>query len=200
MTDEIKTNSTESFEELLEQSLKTLHTGEKVTGVVTAINATDITVDLGVKQAGYIDFDQLSDDPNFVVADNIHVGDEIEATVIRVNDVEGWISLSKKRLDAVKNWEVLEAAVESKEPMEGVIVDQNKGGIVANVKGVRVFIPASQTGLPRDAAMSELAADGKRYDAQLCTILRTAFATGTFGDMSAPPPEGKADKAAKQGE
>ena len=54
MTDEIKTNSAASFEELLEQSLKTLHTGEKVTGVVTAINATDITVDLGVKQAGYI--------------------------------------------------------------------------------------------------------------------------------------------------
>lgn len=156
MTDEIKTNSAESFEELLEQSLKTLHTGEKVTGVVTAINATDITVDLGVKQAGYIDFDQLSDDPNFVVADNIHVGDEIEATVIRVNDVEGWISLSKKRLDAVKNWEVLEAAVESKEPMEGVIIDQNKGGVVALVKGIRVFIPASQTGLPREASFDPL--------------------------------------------
>lgn len=156
MTDEIKTNSTESFEELLEQSLKTLHTGEKVTGVVTAINATDITVDLGVKQAGYIPMDQLSDDPNYVVADNIHVGDEVEAFVVRVNDVEGWISLSKKRLDAVKNWEVLEAAVESKEPMEGVIVDQNKGGIVALVKGVRVFIPASQTGLPREASFDSM--------------------------------------------
>ena len=156
MTEENKNYGTESFEELLEQSLKTLHTGEKVTGVVTAINATDVTVDLGVKQAGYIPTTELSDDPNYVVADNIHVGDEIEAFVVRVNDVEGWIMLSKKRLDAVKNWEVLEAACESKETMEGVIVDQNKGGIVALVKGIRVFIPASQTGLPREASFDPL--------------------------------------------
>lgn len=156
MTEEIKNNGTESFEELLEQSLKTLHTGEKVTGVVTAINATDVTVDLGVKQAGYIPTTELSDDPNYVVADHIHVGDEVEAFVVRVNDVEGWIMLSKKRLDAVKNWEILEAAVESKEPMEGVIIDQNKGGIVALVKGIRVFIPASQTGLPREASFDPL--------------------------------------------
>jgi 4-hydroxy-3-methylbut-2-enyl diphosphate reductase len=156
MTDEIKTTSAESFEELLEQSLKTLHTGEKVTGVVTAINATDITVDLGVKQAGYIPTTELSDDPTYVVADNIHVGDEVEAFVVRVNDVEGWIMLSKKRLDAVKNWEVLEAAVESKEAMDGIIVDQNKGGVVALVKGIRVFIPASQTGLPREASFDSM--------------------------------------------
>ncbi len=156
MTDEIKTTSAESFEELLEQSLKTLHTGEKVTGIVTAINATDITVDLGVKQAGYIPTTELSDDPTYVVADNIHVGDEVEAFVVRVNDVEGWIMLSKKRLDAVKNWEVLEAAVESKETMEGIIVDQNKGGVVALVKGIRVFIPASQTGLPREASFDSM--------------------------------------------
>ena len=156
MTDEIKTTSAESFEELLEQSLKTLHTGEKVTGIVTAINATDITVDLGVKQAGYIPTTELSDDPTYVVADNIHVGDEVEAFVVRVNDVEGWIMLSKKRLDAVKNWEVLEAAVESKEAMDGIIVDQNKGGVVALVKGIRVFIPASQTGLPREASFDSM--------------------------------------------
>ena len=150
MTDEIKT--TENFEELLEQSLKTLHTGEKVTGVVTQINTTEISVDLGVKQAGYIPMNELSDDPKFNVAEEIKVGDEVEAFVVRVNDVEGWIMLSKKRLDAVKNWEKLEQAVESKEALEGTIVDQNKGGIVANVLGIRVFIPASQTGLPREAS------------------------------------------------
>ena len=156
MTDEIKTTSAESFEELLEQSLKTLHTGEKVTGIVTAINATEVSVDLGVKQAGYIPTTELSDDPTYVVADNIHVGDEVEAFVVRVNDVEGVVMLSKKRLDAVKNWEVLEAAVESKEAMDGIIVDQNKGGVVALVKGIRVFIPASQTGLPREASFDSM--------------------------------------------
>lgn len=156
MTDEIKSANTESFEELLEQSLKTLHTGEKVTGVVTQINATDITVDLGVKQAGYIPTNELSDDPKFNIAEEIKVGDEIEAFVVRVNDVEGWIMLSKKRLDAVKNWEKLEQAVDSKEPVEGLIVDQNKGGIVANVMGIRVFVPASQTGLPREASFDSM--------------------------------------------
>lgn len=156
MTDEIKSTGTESFEELLEQSLKTLHTGEKVTGVVTAIGATDITVDLGVKQAGYIPMDELSDDPDYKVADHLKVGDEIEAYVTRVNDVEGWVGLSKKRLDAVKNWEKLEAAVDSREIMEGTVVDQNKGGVVAMVKGIRVFIPASQTGLPREASFDPM--------------------------------------------
>lgn len=156
MTEEIKTTGTESFEELLEQSLKTLHTGEKVSGIITQINATDIHVDLGVKQAGYIPMTELSDDPTFNVAENIHIGDEIEAYVMRVNDVEGLIMLSKKRLDAVKNWEKLEAACENKETVEGVIVDTNKGGVIASVMGIRVFIPASQTGLPRDAAFDSM--------------------------------------------
>ncbi|MBQ2692011.1 MAG: bifunctional 4-hydroxy-3-methylbut-2-enyl diphosphate reductase/30S ribosomal protein S1 [Clostridia bacterium] len=157
MSEEIKNNITEeSFEELLEQSLKTLHTGEKVSGIITQINATDIHVDLGVKQAGYISTTELSDDPNFNIAENIKIGDEIEAFVMRVNDVDGLVMLSKKRLDAVKNWEKLEAAYENKETVEGVIVDQNKGGVIASVMGIRVFIPASQTGLPRDAAFDSM--------------------------------------------
>ncbi len=155
-TESAKTENAESFEELLEQSLKTLHTGEKVKGVITQINPTDIHVDLGVKQAGYVTMSELSDDPNFNVAESIKIGDEIEAYVMRVNDVDGLIMLSKKRLDAVKNWEKLEAACESKEPVEGMIVDQNKGGVIASVMGVRVFIPASQTGLPRDASFEPL--------------------------------------------
>ena len=156
MSDEIKNNENESFEELLEQSLKTLHTGEKVKGVITQINNTDIHVDLGVKQAGYIPTTELSDDPAFDIAESIHIGDEIEAYVLRVNDVEGLVMLSKKRLDAVKNWEKLEQAVESKEALTGTVVDQNKGGVVAMVLGIRVFIPASQTGLPREASFDSL--------------------------------------------
>jgi len=156
MTDEIKTAGTESFEELLEQSLKTLHTGEKVTGVITAIGATEVTVDLGVKQAGYIEMDELSDDPSYKISEQLKVGDEIEAYVVRVNDVEGLVGLSKKRLDAVKNWEKLETAVSSKEILEGTIADQNKGGVVAMVMGIRVFVPASQTGLPREAVFDSL--------------------------------------------
>ena len=156
MTEKIENIAAESFEELLEQSFKTLHTGEKVSGIVTQINNTDITVDLGVKQAGYIPLAELSDDPTFKLEESIKVGDQIEATVVRVNDVDGVVTLSKRRLDAVKNWEKLEGAVESKEPLDGVIVDQNKGGVVANVLGIRVFIPASQTGLPKDASFDAM--------------------------------------------
>ena len=156
MTDKIENAAVESFEELLEQSFKTLHTGEKVSGIVTSINTTDITVDLGVKQAGYIPMSEVSDDPTFKLEENIKVGDEIEATVVRVNDVDGVVTLSKRRLDAGKNWEKLEAAVESKEPIDGIIVDQNKGGVVANVLGIRVFIPASQTGLPKGAEFDSI--------------------------------------------
>ncbi len=156
MTEKIENIAAESFEELLEQSFKTLHTGEKVSGIVTQINNTDITVDLGVKQAGYIPLAELSDDPTFKLEESIKVGDQIEATVVRVNDVDGVVTLSKRRLDAVKNWEKLEGAVESKEPLDGIIVDQNKGGVVANVLGIRVFIPASQTGLPKDASFDAM--------------------------------------------
>lgn len=146
----------ENFEELLEQSLKTLHTGDKVIGTVTHIKPTDIHVDLGVKQDGYIPMSELSDDPTFNVEENIKVGQEIECFVVRVNDVEGTIMLSKKRLDSQKNWEKVEKACEEKTPLEGVIVDQNKGGVVASVLGVRVFIPASQTGLPKDASFDSM--------------------------------------------
>lgn len=155
MENQIVSNG-ESFEELLEQSLKTLHTGDKVTGTVTQIKPTDIHVDLGVKQDGYIPTSELSDDPTYVVEENIKIGMEIECFVVRVNDVEGTIMLSKKRLDSVKNWETVEKACENKEPLMGIIVDQNKGGVVASVLGVRVFIPASQTGLGKDESFDSL--------------------------------------------
>ena len=146
----------ESFAEMLEKSIKTLNTGEKVTGVVTGITPTEIYVDLGAKQAGYIPVSELTDDPTVKVEDIVKIGDEIETYVMRVNDQEGVVTLSKKRLDANKNWEEIEQAREEKTVVEGLITEENKGGVVANVKGIRVFIPASQTGLPRDAAMTEL--------------------------------------------
>ena len=157
MSDEIKTmENEESFEELLEKSFKTLNTGEKVTGIVTAIGPTEVQVDLGCKQAGYIAVEELSADPNVKPEDVVKVGDEIETYIIRVNDVEGYAMLSKKRLDAVKVWDDLAQYVEDKTTVEGKVTEENKGGIVVNVKGIRVFVPASQSGLPRGAEMSEL--------------------------------------------
>ena len=160
MTEEIKNETKaaegESFEEMLEKSFKTLNTGDKVTGVVTAIGSTEIQVDLGCKQAGYIPISELSADPDAKVEDIVKVGDEIETYIVRVNDVEGYATLSKKRLDAVKVWEDIEKAVEEKTVLTGTVSEVNKGGIVVSVKGVRVFVPASQSGQPRDTDLSTM--------------------------------------------
>ena len=157
MSEEIKVaEGMESFEELLNQSFKTLNTGEKVTGIVTAITPTEVQVDVGAKQSAYIKLSELSDDPSAKPEDIVKIGDEIETYIVRVNDVEGYAELSKKRLDAVKVWENIEKAVEEKTVLEGTVTEENKGGLVVSVKGVRVFVPASQSGLPRGADLSSL--------------------------------------------
>ena len=148
--------SGENFAEMVEQYTNTLHTGDKVTGVVIDITPTEVHVDLGCKQTGYIPLDQLTDDPTLKPTDVVKIGDEVELFVVRVNDVDGYATLSKKRLEANKIWEVLEEAVESKTVMEGTVSEVNKGGVVVYIKGVRVFVPASQSGLPREADLNQL--------------------------------------------
>ena len=160
MSDEIKIEETAvekemSFDEMLEETLKTIYNGDKVTGTVVAITGTEISVDLGAKYSGFIPTSEFTDD-GVKVEDAVKVGDEIEAVVVRVNDIEGTAMLSKKRLDAAKMWTEIEEAVDNGTVLEGVVTEENKGGVVVNVKGVRVFVPASQTDLPREAEMSQL--------------------------------------------
>ena len=160
MSDEIKIEETAvekemSFDEMLEETLKTIYNGDKVTGVVVAITGTEISVDLGAKYSGFIPTSEFTDD-GVKVEDAVKVGDTIEAVVVRVNDIEGTAMLSKKRLDAAKMWTEIEEAVDNGAVLEGVVTEENKGGVVVNVKGVRVFVPASQTDLPREAEMSQL--------------------------------------------
>lgn len=155
MSDEIM-EIEQSFAEMLEESFKILNTGDRVTGTVAAITPTEVQVELGVKYPGTIPLSELSDDPDVKVEDIAKVGQEIEAIVMLVSDRDCVVKLSKKRLDADKNWETVENAVENKDVLEGVITEENKGGLVANVKGIRVFIPASQSGKPRGADLSEM--------------------------------------------
>ncbi len=172
MTDEIKIEETTaeevtkdaasipeaemSFDQMLEDSIKTINNGDVVTGIVAAITPTEISVDLGTKHSGYIPVSEFTDDASIDIAELVKIGDSVEGFVVRVNDVEGTIMLSKKRLDQIKTWTVVEAAAESGEILEGVVTEENKGGIVVSVKGIRVFVPASQTGLPKEAEMSEM--------------------------------------------
>ena len=183
----------ESFADMLERSIKTLNTGDKVTGVVTGITATEVNVDLGTKHAGYIPISELSDDPTVKVEDIVKIGDEIETYVMRVNDMEGVATLSKKRLDTVKNWDAIEAAVEDKTVMEGVVTEDNKGGIVVNVKGIRVFVPASQTGMPRGADLSEMIKE--RVQLRITEVNRSR--RRVVGSIRAVAAEARAAKAAE---
>ena len=158
MSEELKVETAmeENFAELLEQSLKTLNNGDKVTGTVMAVGSTEIEVDLGTKHTAYIPLEDFSGDPNVKPEEAVKVGDQIEAIVVHVNDGEGVVRLSKKRLEAGKAWEEIEAAAENKDIVEGVVTEENKGGIVVNVKGIRVFVPASQSGVPKGGDLNEM--------------------------------------------
>ena len=144
-----------SFDEMLEETLKTIYNGEKVSGTVVSITGTEVSVDLGAKYSGFIPTTEFTES-GMKVEDAVKVGDTIEAIVVRVNDVEGTAMLSKRRLDAAKAWTDVEEAVESNAILEGTVTEENKGGVVVNVSGVRVFVPASQTDLPREAELSQL--------------------------------------------
>ena len=160
----------ENFAELLEQSIKTLNTGDKVVGTVTGIGNTEVQVDLGTKHAGYIPYDEVSNDPSVKPEDVLKVGDEIEVFVVRVNDQEGTVQLSKKKLDGLKVWDDMAAWVEDKTTVEGVITEENKGGLVANVKGIRVFIPASQSGIAKGGDMAGMV--GKTVQMKITEVNR----------------------------
>ena len=145
-----------NFEEMLEESLKSLNTDEKVHGVVVGIAPNEIYVDVGRKQAGFVPIAELSADPNAKTEDLVKIGDEMDLLIMRTNDQEGTIMLSKKRLDAIKGWEDVAAAEESEDIMTGVVTEVIKGGVIAVTNGVRVFIPASQATASRGDALEDL--------------------------------------------
>ena len=135
----------ENFAEMLEDSLKNLNTDDKVHGVVVGISPNEVYVDVGRKQAGFIPINELSSEPNAKVEDLVKVGDEMDLLIMRVNDQEGTIMLSKKKLDAIKGWEKIVQANENGETVKGTVLNLVRGGLIAVTdNGVRVFIPASQ--------------------------------------------------------
>ena len=160
----------EEFEALLEQSIKTLNTGDKVIGIVTGIGATEVQIDLGTKHAGYIPYDEVSADPTVKPEDVLKVGDEIEVFVVRVNDQEGVCQVSRKKLEGMKVWDEMATWCEEKTTVEGTITEENKGGLVATVKGIRVFIPASQSGIAKGGDMASMV--GKTTELRITEVNR----------------------------
>ncbi len=133
-----------SFADAFESSLVTLTTGQITKGRIIGYNQSEVFVDLGFKSDGIIPMQEFSDDPDFNPEKSLKVGEEIDVFVVRVNDGEGNVVLSKKKVDAVKGWDVIESAFETKKPVTVKITEKVNGGVIGNASGVKVFIPASQ--------------------------------------------------------
>lgn len=153
---EVVQNEEMSFEEMIDQSLKPVFSGKVVTGIVTGVSPSEITVDIGTKQTGFVAASEWSDDPTVKIEDTVKKGDELELVVIKVNDQEGTVALSKKRFEAKAGQAEVEKAAEEGTVLEAMVSEAVKGGLVAFVKGVKVFIPASQASLRRGEDLSGL--------------------------------------------
>lgn len=133
-----------SFADAFESSLVTLTTGQITKGRIIGYNLNEVYVDLGFKSDGIIPMQEFSDDIDFDPEKSLKVGDEVDVFVVRVNDGEGNVMLSKKKVDAVKGWDVLEEACETKRPIAVKISEKVNGGVIGYSHGVKIFIPASQ--------------------------------------------------------
>lgn len=134
------------FLEAMEQSFKTLHNGEIVKGVVVSVQPNEVQLDLGIKQTGIIPSSEISE-VNIDMNELFEEGQVVEAQVINMNDQEGTVTLSKRRIDIIKAWDDMVKANETKEVLSGNVVQIVKGGLIVLYKGLRVFIPASQASL-----------------------------------------------------
>lgn len=147
----------ETFAEMLEQSFSDNDTSKVVKGVVVNITPTEVFVDVpGRKQTGVIAYDDLSSEPFNKCEDVVSVGDELDLIILKTDDQDGVLKLSKKLTDAFKGWNDIVAAKENDEVLEGPVVAVVKGGVLATVKGTRVFIPASLSGVPKNQELDVL--------------------------------------------
>ncbi len=150
-------SAVESFEAMMEESLKSMSSDQKVRGIVVGISPSEIQVDIGRKQTGYVPIDEYSNDPTADPAKELKIGDEIELIIMKTNDAEGTMMLSKRRLDATRAWADICAAEESGEVLEGTVCEViPAGGVLVACKGSRVFIPGSHTGLSKDEPLESL--------------------------------------------
>ena len=146
-----------SFEELLNESFKENENSKVVTGTVVRITPTEVFVDVpGRKQTGVVAFDDLSSDNISKCEDVVAVGDEIQLVIMKTDDQDGVLKLSKRLYDAVKGWDDIVAAKEADEIIEGTVSAVIRGGVLVSAKGTRVFVPASLTGVPRNQELSVL--------------------------------------------
>lgn len=134
-----------------------VYTGNRVKATVVAVNKTEAVVDIGTKHSGYIPAEELSANPNLTPDEVVKVGDVIDCIVTKINDADGYVYLSKKQVDAQAGMEKLVKAKEENATVKGTVTAVVKGGvIVSSEDGARVFVPASQTGVPRNGKLEDI--------------------------------------------
>ena len=164
-------NMNENFAQLLEEEYAKkakIYVGATVTGTVMAISENEISLDLGDKLTGVITRDQITDSNDIKLSELFKIGDAVEASVVSKSDVDGIAILSKKKVDVVKNWQKIVDYAASQEIVSAKITKATKGGVIASIDGVEVFIPASMTGIAKDGDMSVLA--GTTQDVKVVEI------------------------------
>ena len=147
-----------SFEEMLAASeAKPLYAGKIVKAKVISVSPTECTVGIdGSKHTGIVPLREMSHDPNAKMEDLVKEGDDLDLVVVKTNDQEGVDTLSRVRFEAQKGMKDVSEAAENGTVMEGDVMEANKGGVVVNVKGVRVFVPRSQATMRRDEDYTKL--------------------------------------------
>ena len=156
MSEEIRDDM--SFEEMLAASeAKPLYAGKIVKAKVISVSPTECIVGVdGSKHTGIVPLREMSHDPNAKMEDLVKEGDELDLVVVKTNDQEGVDTLSRVRFEAQKGMKDVSEAAENGTVMEGDVMEANKGGVVVNVKGVRVFVPRSQATMRRDEDYTKL--------------------------------------------
>lgn len=134
----------ESFKDMLDKTFVSLHTGKVVRGEVVRVTPSEVIVDLGYKSDGIISKNEFSDDQSACLTEKTRPGDIFDVYVLRVNDGDGNVLVSKRRVDNQVNYRELEEACTNKTTLPGKITDLVKGGMIANILGCRAFVPASQ--------------------------------------------------------
>ena len=147
--------SMEDYKEELEASFRRINEGDIISGTVIGVSEEEVTLDLNYYAQGIIKVEDLSNDPNFQVMEEVHPGDVIEATVVKTDDGEGNIQLSKKEANDILAWEKLRACLEEGTELSVKVAGIVPSGVVAYVEGIRGFIPASQLDLSYVEATEE---------------------------------------------
>ena len=160
--------SMKDYEKELERSFRKIHVGDIISGVVIGVNEEEVILDLNYYTQGVIKAENLSNDPDFSILTDVLIGDEVEATVVRLDDGNGNMELSKKEANDILAWDKLSEMMEEQRVVKVRIKESVNAGVVTYLEGIRAFIPASQ--ISADYVEDTSSWIGKDIDAKIITV------------------------------